>query len=183
MNCRTGPIMQTALAFITTISVVLLIAYGLFLSASTSAGIEETRLSRAEFILKADRICKNYYRKAGPIAWKDVQTFAGQTAVFNGVKPLFNDAIEQLEQLGSPTTGDRVVARYIGSLKRSSSLIDDIQSSASRNDLAGNGYRSEEAMKEVIRQKTIAMNYGFKVCSVGTANSEEVLVVDRPLSI
>ena len=166
-----------------TVSALWLIAYGLFMSPSTTAGIDEARVSKAEFILKADRICKNYYRKAGPIAWKDVQTFAGQAAVFNDVKPFLDDTIEQLEQLGSPTTGDRVVAQYIGSLKKTSSLIDDIQSSASRNDLAGNGYRSQEAMKEVIRQKTIAMNYGFKVCSVSSANSEEVLVVDRPLPV
>ncbi len=173
MSYVSGKKVRTVLILLAAIAAIWLAGYGLFISSSTTAGTEEARLSRVEFISKADRICNTYYKQAAPIVGIDGRTPAAQASIFKRVKPYFDDAINELKQLRPPPSDKQITAKYIDSLERSSTLIYKIQTSTTQGDQNGFRTNSEKAVKEVMLQRSIAMTYGLKVCSKTNAASKD----------
>lgn len=163
--------MRTLYALAAAISVVSLAGFGLLQINSPSAGTEDSRLTKAEFILKADSICRDYYEKAGPDAATEARNFSGQAEIIGRVMPYYSHAVRGLKALSPPAEDEGAIADYIGSLDRSSDLAEKLRDSERLRDIKALRDYSQDAIKESFNQKMAATRYGFKVCSVASTGT------------
>lgn len=156
--------------------IVAAIAIAVGLGACGDSG--QTALGRAEFIHKADRICRDAHRRASDVSLK-IQALAAarqerrvpedlyesQAASFTDeFAQIGEDALREIRALGSPTGSDRKLERYLA-VAGAESRTFARQAEAIRSDDAKRG----EALFERIvrlseRARELASAFGFRSC-------------------
>ena len=122
----------------------------------------EERLSKAEYVRRADAICGKYERRLDaipePRELRDVPDF-----IERGI-PLARDEVEELEELRPPEGDEEEVERLLAQVKETIAALERLGDAAAARDVAA----AEEAAARVEeagdRAAKLAREYGLDEC-------------------
>jgi hypothetical protein len=122
----------------------------------------EDRLSKQEFISRADAICNDFDDQLAdmrpPTTTGGIRDFAETT------QQLMSDALTQLRELKPPEDDAETVDEMLSNLERVTSLLPDLAAAAEDRDLDKIQELNGEFSSEINAFNESAESYGLKVC-------------------
>lgn len=122
------------------------------------------RLTKAEFIVRADGICGEVNSAVGAIEDSEVEVASSEQAA--QVAGLYTGMIERLTKLGTPSETEGY-AEFSEAAEQLAKVENEVKAAAEKEDLAALEAASNEAVPALESFQNAAAVYGFEECSEG----------------
>ena len=142
-------------------------------ASSSSSGGAPAALTKAEYITKADAICRDTQKRLGPVE-DDLDALPKDSQgrgkpkqiapILARILDATNGGYERLKALPAPAEDRATLNRWLASTLESTAALEDLQTAVRAGDRAqaeGPGKRVESITTE---QRRLARQYGFKDC-------------------
>ena len=140
------------------------VALFLLMAACSDNGSSE-RLSKAEFISKADKICQSANQKTAELG-TPTSTDPEALAKFLGKSgQIIADAVGQLERLEPPKADEQKINEMVGGLQKSASFFPALIEAVRANDREKIQQVAVQLQQASQQGGQIAQTYGFQVCA------------------
>jgi hypothetical protein len=135
----------------------------ILLLAGCGGGSGAPRLSRAEFVAKADAICRTYNRQSRAIARP--KSLAELATAIDKVVPLLDQSVQKLQKLRPPKDEQADVDRWIAGVQRLEDDLRSVQDKAAKKDSQGVQAALQAGAVQNKRSNALAGKLGMSVCS------------------
>jgi hypothetical protein len=123
------------------------------------------RLTKAQYIAKADKICQSANQKTQALG-TPTSTDPEALAQFLGKSGrIINDAVGQLKQLNPPEADQEKINQMVGGLQKSASYFPDLIQAVKANDRQKIQEVAIQLQQASQQGGQIAQTYGFHVCA------------------
>ncbi len=121
------------------------------------------RLSREEYISKADGICGKYNQQTKALA--NPSNLTELAAVADKTLPILDNALKDLRKLKPPVDEQATVDKWLDQVANLKGDLKDIRDKAKSNDMRGVQAVVPKAQEHNNRSNQLATQLGLKVCN------------------
>jgi len=121
------------------------------------------RLSREEYVSKADAICGKYNQQTKALA--NPSNLAELAAVADKTLPILDNALKDLRKLKPPEDEQATVDQWLGQVEKLKGDLKEIRDKAERSDMQGVEAVVPKAQEHNSRSNQLATQLGLKVCN------------------
>jgi hypothetical protein len=143
----------------------------LLASACSSSGDAGGPLTKAQFIARADKICREANQKTselGAPTSTDPEVLADFLAKSGRI---ISDAVGQLKHLQPPKADQQKIDRLVAGLEKSASYFPALIKAVKSNNTQQIKQTAQQLQQASLQGQDIAQSYGFRVCAHGAGTT------------
>jgi hypothetical protein len=121
-------------------------------------------VTKAEFIEQADALCRDFREATEEVTRTEPSSPEEVADQVDRLATESERTLEKFRALTPPAGDEDVLRRYTESIEESNALIRKLGDAAQANDASAVEAHSRDLQELAQRQRTLAQDYGFKVC-------------------
>jgi hypothetical protein len=129
------------------------------------------RLTKAQYIARADQICKAANRKAQALGAPTTTDPQALAQFLSKSGRIINDAVDQLKKLNPPKADEQKINTLVNGLQKSASYFPALVKAVKNQDTQQVKQVARKLQEASLKGAQIAQSYGFHVCAHSAATT------------